>query len=239
MTKRIRIGTSGWNYEHWRGTFYPAKLPSKAWFQHYCGVFDTVEINNTFYRQPDNATFDAWARQAPDGFVYAVKANRYLTHLKRLKEPAEPLQRFLDGARRLDEHLGPILYQLPPRWKKDLARFGEFADALPSELTHVIEFRDLDWLAEDTYELLAEHGIGLCIHDLLPRHPRQITGPVAYLRFHGTTAKYGGRYGVEGLRGWAEWITQAAERCEVFAYFNNDANAYAVSDASCLKELLG
>ncbi len=145
-----RIGTSGWNYDHWRGCFYPDDLPSSRWFSHYAQTFDTVEINNTFYHQPENATFDEWREQAPPGFLYAVKANRYLTHMKKLNDPREPLQRFLSGARRLKEHLGPLLYQLPPHWHKNLARLREFVELLPGDLKHVIEFRDRDWLCDET-----------------------------------------------------------------------------------------
>ena len=120
--KTIRIGCSGWNYDHWRGRFYPEEAPPKQWFEFYAGAFDTVEINNTFYQLPAAQTFKAWREQAPDGFIYAVKANRYLTHMKRLKDAKAPLKRFLDRARLLREHLGPILYQLPPRWRLNLER---------------------------------------------------------------------------------------------------------------------
>lgn len=238
MTGTIHIGTSGWNYSHWQGPFYPEDLPSDRWFSHYSKTFNTVEINNTFYHQPQNEVFDAWREQAPDGFLYAVKANRYLTHMKKLKEPGESLERFLDGARRLKDHLGPILYQLPPRWKKNLQRLREFAKSLPSDLTHVLEFRDRDWLAEDTYELLAESNLGLCVHDMLPRHPRRVTGPAVYIRFHGTGGKYTGKYPPSRLQTWADWIKESAADHDVFAYFNNDENAYAVKDAMTLHALL-
>jgi uncharacterized protein YecE (DUF72 family) len=238
MSDSIRIGTSGWNYRHWKGCFYPEDLPSNRWFYHYCQTFDTVEINNTFYHQPDERTFDRWREQAPEGFSYAVKANRYLTHMRKLNEPGEPLERFLAGARRLREHLGPILYQLPPNWKKNLARLRAFAKVLPRDLTHVIEFRERDWLADDTCELLAEYGLCLCVHDMLPRHPRWVTGRAVYVRFHGSGVKYGGKYRPSRLRSWAEWIAGVAGRHEVYTYFNNDANGYAIRDAHALRELL-
>jgi uncharacterized protein YecE (DUF72 family) len=238
MSDSIRIGTSGWNYSHWKGPFYPEDLPPNRWFSHYCRTFDTVEINNTFYRQPDDRIFDRWREQAPQGFSYAVKANRYLTHMRKLNEPGESLERFLAGARRLREHLGPILYQLPPNWKKNLARLRSFAEILPRDLTHVIEFRDRDWLADDTYELLAEYGLCLCVHDMLPRHPRRVTGRVVYVRFHGSGEKYGGKYGPSRLRGWAAWIADVAGRHQVYVYFNNDAHGYAIRDAQALREML-
>jgi uncharacterized protein YecE (DUF72 family) len=238
VSHRVRIGTSGWNYDHWKGRFYPEALPQKRWFAHYCDTFDTVEINNTFYHQPDDETYDAWRRQAPSDFIYSVKANRYLTHLRKLNEPAEPLKRFLKGARRLDEHLGPILFQLPPHWHKNLERLDAFAQELPAELTHVIEFRDRDWLADDTYRLMANHDLCLCVHDMLARHPRRVTGAAVYIRFHGTGDNYGGKYRPSRLRGWADWINEVARQHEVFVYFNNDADAHAVRDAQTLREMI-
>jgi len=238
MSSKIHVGTSGWNYGHWQGPFYPEDLPSDRSFSHYSKTFDTVEINNTFYQQPEDETFDSWREQAPEGFLYAVKANRYLTHMKKLKEPGESLEDFLGGVGRLKDHLGPILYQLPPRWKKNLQRLREFADVLPRDLTHVLEFRDRDWLADDTYELMAEYNLGLCVHDMLPRHPRRLTGPVVYVRFHGTGGKYTGKYPPSRLQGWADWIKEIDQERDVFVYFNNDDNAYAVKDAMTLQGLL-
>ena len=235
---RYRIGTSGWNYNHWRGRFYPQGLPSGRWFAHYAEVFDTVEINNTFYRQPKNETFDGWREQAPAGFLYAVKANRHLTHMKKLKNPQESLERCLEGSRRLKEYLGPILYQLPPQWGKNLTRLREFARLLPADLQHVIEFRDRDWLCDETYELLTEHNLSLCIHDMLARHPRRITGPIGYVRFHGSGRNSGGKYRPSRLRRWADWIRRIAEDRTVFVYFNNDAQGYAIQDARTLRECL-
>jgi len=239
MTQQIRIGTSGWNYDHWKGRFYPERLPQRQWFDFYAEVFDTVEVNNTFYHQPSNATVDAWRTQAPRGFLYAVKANRYITHMKRLKYPDEPVDRFLSGARRLKEHLGPILYQLPPNWNRNPERLASFLSVLPRDLHHVVEFRNRDWLCDETYAVLEENGVGLCVHDMLRRHPRRVTGSVAYLRFHGSGQKYGGRYRKRRLQSWADWIREMSGDCNVFAYFNNDDNANAVADAKRLRELVG
>lgn len=237
MTNEIRIGTSGWNYDHWRGRFYPDELPANRWFSFYSSRFDTVEINNTFYRQPEVATYDAWREQAPRGFLYAVKANRYLTHMRKLNEPGEPLERFLSGAKKLKVHLGPILYQLPPNWKRNLERLRKFAECLPRDLTHVLEFRERDWLADETYDLMAQFNLNLCVHDLLPRHPRRVTGPVVYIRFHGTVGKYEGKYRPSRLRKWADWIGEVAKERDVFVYFNNDDSAYAIQDAQTLRNL--
>ena len=162
---QYRIGTSGWNYLHWRGPFYPTGLPTNRWFEHYAAVFDTVEINNTFYQLPELATFHHWREQAPPAFIYAVKANRYLTHQKKLSDPAESLQHFLGRVRILRPHLGPILYQLPPRWKRNIDRLARFCALLPRDLTHVFEFRDPDWLNDETYSILVAHSASLCIHD--------------------------------------------------------------------------
>ena len=239
---RGRIGTSGWVYKHWRGTFYPPEMTPRRWFAYYADIFDTVEINNSFYRLPSPEAFEEWARQAPPGFVYAVKASRYLTHMKKLKDPEEPLENILGRARLLGPHLGPVLYQLPPHWHRDVPRLAHFLDVLPKDLFHVIEFRDPSWYADEVRDLLAAKGVGFCIHDLRGQTcPEWVTGLAAYVRFHGPTAQaYAGRYAPAQLRRWAEkidgWRTDGKG---VYAYFNNDANAYAVANARELRELLG
>ena len=162
----VRIGTSGWIYQHWRRTFYPADLPVKRWFAFYSESFDTVEINNTFYRLPPPEVFRVWARQAPPGFLYAIKASRFLTHLKKLKDPAEPIARLLERARLLGAHLGPLLYQLPPNWHRDVGRLRDFIACLPRYLDHVFEFRDPSWYTDEVCRLLDDSGVGFCIHDL-------------------------------------------------------------------------
>ncbi len=235
----FRIGTSGWNYAHWRGKFYPEGLPAHQWFEYYAGVFDTVEINNTFYHLPEARTFTGWSKQASPGFIYAVKASRYITHIKKLKDPRQALDRFLRRARRLKEHLGPILYQLPPGWRPNLERLKQFCQRLPAGLTHVMEFRRRDWLQDPTLDILAEHGVCLCIHDMLPEHPRRLTGKAAYVRFHGVGSKYGGNYSRSELSQWAKWMGETAHSGhDVYAYFNNDSNAYAVGNAQTLREIL-
>lgn len=236
---QIRIGTSGWIYRHWRGEYYPAKLATSEWFAYYCRDFDTVEINNTFYRLPEEATFKTWHHQAPGGFLYALKCNRYLTHNLKLLQAAKPLRRLFSRARLLGEHLGPILYQLPPRWKKNTARLAEFCDQLPSGIEQVFEFRERDWLDNDVWEVLRQHNVGLCIHDLLPRHPKVVTSPIVYVRFHGTSGKYAGHYHRDRLRRWADWmINNAVQGRNVYAYFNNDQQAAAIKDATVLRDLI-
>jgi len=236
----IRIGTSGWHYAHWEGLYYPEKLPKSKWFEYYARDFDTVEINNTFYQLPKQETFKNWHKQAPENFLYAVKANRFITHIKRLKGAEETLPRFFERAELLKENLGPILYQLPPSMHKDLERLGDFLQVLPRNRTAVFEFRHESWFSQDTYDLLNEFGVGFCIHDLsgVPT-PRVITGKVIYIRFHGTIGRYDGDYPKSTLRNWAEWIKEnVSEVCGVYTYFNNDAHAYAVSNAKTLKERL-
>ncbi|UCF43828.1 MAG: DUF72 domain-containing protein [Planctomycetota bacterium] len=236
----IRVGTSGWHYNHWTRVFYPADLPKSKWFGHYAAHFDTVEINNTFYQLPKQQTFELWRRQAPENFVYTVKANRYITHIKRLKEPAEPLERFFAGALLLKEKLGPILYQLPPSFHKDLDRLRTFLEALPRERLAIFEFRHKSWFSEDTYELLDKFKAGFCIHDMPGmKVPRVVTGGVIYLRFHGTTGRYSGNYAKAALKKWADWVKEhTREARSIYAYFNNDFGGYAVVNAKLLKELL-
>src|SRR5262245_36863383 len=154
LSVTLRIGTSGWVYNHWRGVFYPQTLPQGDWFRHYALTFDTVEINNSFYRLPTGEVFESWREQAPRSFVYAVKASRFLTHMKKLKDPDEPIARFFKNASKLGRALGPVLYQLPPRWRVNLERFEYFLNVLPKKYEHVIEFRDASWLVEDTFRLM-------------------------------------------------------------------------------------
>jgi uncharacterized protein YecE (DUF72 family) len=241
MMKAVwRIGTSGWVYDHWRGVFYPEDLPQADWYAHYAKHLHTVEINYSFYRLPSEEAFDRWREQAPPGFVYAVKANRYLTHVKRLKDAAEPLERFLSRARRLGDTLGPILWQLPPRWRADPERLEAFAALLPRDLLHAFEFRDPRWFVEPVQEILKCYKLSFCIFDMPGLDcPTWITGDAVYLRFHGSGAVYGGKYGRERLRPWAERIrTWLGEGRTVYAYFNNDAFGYALEDAQTLGDLL-
>jgi uncharacterized protein YecE (DUF72 family) len=240
MEERLRIGTSGWVYPHWRDVFYPPGLAQSRWYAHYARVFDTVEINYAFYRLPSEAAFDHWQEQAPEGFVYAVKANRYITHLKRLKDVGEPLARFLTRAQRLGDKLGPILWQLPPRWRANPERLEAFAALLPPELIHAFEFRDPRWFVEPIRDILEQHGLAFCIFDMPGLAcPTWVTGDVVYLRFHGSETVYGGRYGREALRPWADRIQAwLHEGRTLYAYFNNDAFGFAVEDARALKQLI-
>ena len=243
-SQQIRVGCSGWQYKHWRGDFYPYELPQKRWFDHYALTFDTVEINNSFYRLPEASTFAKWREQAPKHFLYAVKASRFLTHMKKLKDPEDPLFRFFEHVRDLGPHQGPILYQLPPRWPMDVERFEIFLQTLRRvgrdlriRPSHVVEFREPSWYDERIYKLLRKHKVALCLHDMKgSATDRIVIGPFIYVRFHGWT-KYAGRYEDERLDEWADWLSERiAEGLDVFAYFNNDVGGHAPRDAVRLRD---
>jgi uncharacterized protein YecE (DUF72 family) len=235
-----RIGCSGWQYRHWRGGFYPPELPVSRWFEHYASVFDTVEINNTFYRLPERETFAAWRRRAPATFLFAVKASRFLTHMKKLKDPEDSLERLFSRVRALGRRLGPVLYQLPPHWNLDRDRLERFLHALPRGIHHVMEFRDPGWYADEVLTLLDRHGVALCLHDM----PGSSTGPLrvgpfVYARFHGARGTYGGSYSNARLSGWSEWLhEQRTKGADIFAYFNNDVGGHAPRNALALRRLL-
>ena len=227
-------------YRHWRGPFYPERLPVNRWFARYAEEFDTVEINRSFYRLPTPKAFAAWRDQAPPGFRYAVKANRFLTQAKKLLDCAEPLRRVLEPMRELGPTLGPLLFQLPPRFRLNRERLETFLRLIPPEITPVFEFREPSWHDPAVLDLLAAHGAGYCAHDLPGlATPRWASGPVAYVRFHGGQGKYWGRYSDEVLLDWADWmVAEARGGRAVWAYFNNDANADAIHDALTLKAMV-
>ena len=237
--RAVRVGCSGWQYRHWRGDFYPETLPLSHWYAHYALAFDTVEINNSFYRLPPADTFAKWGEQAPRHFLYAVKASRFLTHMKKLKDPEAPLTRFFERARHLGPHLGPVLYQLPPRWPLDLERFERFLAALPPGRLHTVEFRDPSWYDERAFALMRAHDVALCLHDMAgAASERVVVGPFVYVRFHGTS-RYGGRYDDRRLDAWAAWLTdRVRDGLRVFAYFNNDIGGHAPRDAVRLRARL-
>lgn len=249
--QRLRIGCSGWNYKSWREQFYPRNVRSADWLKYYATVFDTVEVNNTFYRLPEAETFAAWREQTPANFLMAIKASRFLTHLKRLREPKEPLDRLFSRARALGDRLGPVLYQLPGNFHIDLDRLEEFLSLLPRrlrilkaagggtlELEHVMEFRHPSWYVGETFQLLETHGVALCLHDKAgSRITEPFVGPFVYMRFHGTTGHYGGSYGTRALEGWAQRLAdQWKAGKNVYAYFNNDPDATATRNARSLLE---
>jgi uncharacterized protein YecE (DUF72 family) len=235
-----RVGCSGWQYKHWKGDFYPAALPQTRWFEHYASIFDTVEINNSFYRLPERATFAAWARRSPPGFEFAVKASRFLTHMKKLKDPEEPVDRLFSRARALGTRLGPVLYQLPPGWKVDRERFAHFLTVLPRGARQVVEFRDPTWYDDEIRALMARYRVALCLHDMAGSATgRERVGRFVYVRFHGAAGKYGGSYSDDRLCSWARWLNeQRAAGCDIYAYFNNDVGGHAPRNALTLRRML-
>jgi uncharacterized protein YecE (DUF72 family) len=235
---RCRIGTSGFHYGHWRGIFYPDNLPSKNWFAHYVREFDTVELNNTFYRLPPPESFDNWRLQAPPDFDFAVKFSRYGSHLMRLKNAEDSIRRFSERAQHLREHLGPILVQLPPKWNVNPARLNEFLDAAPQDQRWAVEFRDARWLNAEIFAILRNHRAALCIHDKIVDHPREITADWIYMRFHG--GRDDGNYSEAELAAYSREIKGYLKTgFAVYAYFNNDWHGYALENAATLKALLG
>ncbi len=237
---KFYIGTSGWHYKHWMGgVFYPPGTAGREMFHFYARHFNTVEINNSFYRLPTAKTFDAWRDSSPRDFCYAVKASRFITHMKKLKEPKSSSAEFFLVAERLEEKLGPILFQLPPRWKLNVERLAEFIEALPVEHKYVFEFRDATWLVPEVFAVLRKHKAAFCIHDFEEmKVPNEITADFAYIRFHGpTSAKYWGEYSKRELQTWAERIA-GWPVSEVYAYFNNDPGGAAVRNAMILKRLV-
>ena len=226
----LRIGTSGYQYDHWQGVFYPEDLPKKSWFGHYADHFDTVEVNNTFYHLPTADAFDAWHDAAPPGFRYALKFSRYGSHLKHLKDPADTVQAFVERADRLKAYAGPILVQLPPKWNADPERLRAFLEAAPGRYRWAVELRDASWLDERIYGILEAHGAALCIHDMLADHPRRLTADWTYVRFHGD--HYRGSYAEETLADWAEQLgAWLGDGKDAYVYFNNDEQGHAVHDA--------
>lgn len=234
---RLYVGTSGYQYDHWRDRFYPKDLPKRKWFEHYAAEFDTVEINNTFYRLPNVSVFKEWASAAPKGFTFALKYSRFGSHRKHLKDPDQHVPNFLERARELKKKRGPILVQLPPRWHVNVERLDEFLKALPRNLRWCFEVRDESWLNEDVYERLRKKGCALCIHDAIKDHPQEITASWTYLRFHGDG--YARDYSKSELQGWAKRVSGwLSDGLDVYAYFNNDAEAHAVKNARTLRDLV-
>ena len=199
-----------------------------------------MELNNSFYRLPEADVFAGWARRSPPGFLFAVKASRYLTHLRRLREPHEPLDRFWSRATRLGGHLGPVLYQLPPRWNRNPERLEAFAAAVPRDRPQVLELRDRSWYHPETYAAMARGNLALCLHDMPgSESPRQPIGSFAYVRFHGSGAKYAGSYSGPALAAWADrLVAWAGDSLACYAYFNNDVGGHAFRDAERLREMV-
>jgi len=235
----IYVGTSGWQYAHWRRVFYPEKLAQRLWLPYFAERFQTVEVNNTFYNLPEKSVFENWRRTAPPDFIFALKMSRFLTHLKRLHDPVEPVERFMDRARALGPKLGPILIQLPPRFGIDLERLDATLKLFPRSVRVAVEFRDETWFTDETRALLERRGVALCLADSPRRkQPSWRTAGWGFVRFHEGKGPQRPGYQREVLRTWVERIATTWARDEdVYVYFNNDHKGYAIRDASVFAEL--
>lgn len=235
----IRIGTSGWHYKHWVGNFYPAQTPASKMLAHYYKHFDTVELNNSFYHLPKRPALENWRDCTPKEFCFAVKGSRFLTHMKKLKDPAQALERFFGAVEVLHQKLGPILFQLPPNWELDWERLQIFIECLRSEHHYAFEFRNPTWSVPKVYDLLARHNIAYCIFDLAgTQSPIEVTADFCYIRLHGPGGKYQGSYSKEALTKWAKHIHKwQTELKAVYVYFDNDQAGYAAQNALTLKVL--
>lgn len=237
---KFHIGTSGWHYKHWIGKFYPDKLPDKEQLDYYQIFFDTVEINNSFYRLPDCQTFSKWNENTPAEFQFSVKASRYITHMKKLNDAEGALNVFLDNTTCLDRKLGTILFQLPPGWNLNLERFRKFLEILPADQRYVFEFRNASWYTKQVYQMLADHGCAFCIYELAGHcSPIQVVTDFVYIRLHGPGDKYQGSYEGKILQQWADKLMAwRDEGKDVYVYFDNDQDAFAAFNALMLKEMV-
>jgi uncharacterized protein YecE (DUF72 family) len=241
MSCDIRIGTSGFHYKHWKGPFYPEKLPASKMLEHYIRYFDTVELNNTFYRLPNVNAFECWRDAVPKGFIFALKASRFITHNKKLKDPENAIDNFLPRAARLQEKLGPVLFQLPPKWQVNAERLEALLTILPRDVRFAFEFREMSWMKPEINEILRNHNAAFCIYELAGYHTElEITADFTYVRLHGPAAgKYQGSYSEERLEEWARQIENWARKLKaIYVYFDNDQNGYAAANAITLKQLV-
>jgi uncharacterized protein YecE (DUF72 family) len=239
-SSNIHIGTSGWQYGHWRGLFYPKEIRRKEYLNYYAQLLHTVEINNSFYRLPERETLAEWRDAVPPGFIFTVKATRFITHRKKLKDPERSLLLFLETISSLNNKLGPILFQLPPGWNFNAERFYDFLESLPSGYRFAFEFRDPSWHNSLVYDALTEMGAAFCSFEVAGVvSPKVITTDFIYIRLLGPVGAYKGQYTNTILSGWAgaisSWVNQGRE---VFCYFENDEGGYAVEDALKLQDML-
>lgn len=235
---QVFVGTSGWNYDHWIGPFYPKGLARSRWLGHYAGIFSTIEVNATFYRSMKPSTFEKWRITTPDGFVWAVKASRYITHIKRLVDASEPLGVFLESIAPLGEKLGPVLFQLPPSLAFDKGRTRSFFKLLPAAMRYALEARHMSWTTDEAICCLRENNIAWCISDTAGRFPylETLTAGFTYIRLHGSRRLYASCYTEEELTAWAARIR--AWGVDTYVYFDNDFMGYAPANALQLKRLL-
>lgn len=236
----LHIGTSGWSYNHWKENFYPTGLKNALWLNYYAETFSTVEINSTFYRMPRDSTVKSWFEKVPEGFLFSVKANQYITHRKRLHDCKDSLEYFFKVMQHFRSKLGPILFQLPPSFKVNPERLIEFVGLLDKSHQYTFEFRHESWFTEEIYDILRENEIALCITDLNGSlSPEEITSHFTYIRLHGPQKAYQGTYGKSQLEHWQKKIEKwTASGISVFCYFDNDDKGYAIQDAKTLQTIL-
>ncbi len=237
----IHIGTSGWHYKHWKGPFYPEKLPQSKMLEHYAQHFDTVELNNTFYRLPLPTGVEVWRESTPKNFCFAAKGSRFLTHMKKLKDPVPGVAKFFERIDPLGKKLGPIVFQLPPWWEVDLSRLEGFLEALPPRHKYAFELRNPTWHTPEVYRILKRHNTAFCIFEIAGfRSGMEITANFTYVRLHGPGGAYQGSYDRTVLRDWARRIREWDRDLRgIYVYFDNDQAAYAVENARALKEMAG
>lgn len=237
---KIHIGTSGWHYKHWKGNFYPVDIKDHEQLKEYIKTFETVELNNSFYHLPAEETFRQWAAAVTDGFIFSVKASRYITHMKKLKDTLPAVEILLQHADKLKDKLGPVIFQLPPGWKVNAERLSDFLKRLPKGYRYTFEFRNQTWFTEEIYESLRKHNIALCIYELDHyQSPILVTADFVYVRLHGPEGKYQGSYTQEQLDHWAAYCRQwSKEGKDVFIYFDNDQEGYAAFNAKILQMAL-
>jgi len=241
MSCDIRVGTSGFHYRHWVGSFYPEKTPSAKMLEYYTRHFDTLELNNSFYRLPAPEAFDSWRDSTPEDFVFAVKASRFITHNKKLKDPENALENLLPRADRFGKKLGPVLFQLPPGWKVNPGRLEALLEVLPRTHRYAFEFREHSWIKDEIKSILEKHNAAFCIYELAGYHsPLWVTADFAYIRLHGPgKGKYQGAYSDAALKNWAKWIEERRGALKaIYVYFDNDQAGYAAHNALTLREMV-
>lgn len=238
--KNILVGTSGWHYDHWKGPFYPESLPRNNYLDYYAERFGTLEINTSFYQMPQEKTLIQWRNGVPDSFLFSMKASRYITHIKKLKDARQILSPFFKRVELLGDKLGPILFQLPPQWRFNIERLESFLKALPEAYRYAFEFRDSSWFNKQTYETLARHNAAFGIYQVASRtSPLVITADFAYVRLMGSKAPNQGKYSDGVLSAWSKQIASwASSGKDIYCYFDNDDSGYAAEDAVKMKELL-
>ena len=233
---KVHIGTSGWSYSQWKDNFYPPEIKSADYLKHYASVFDTTEINNSFYHLPKEKSLKKWLEVTPSDFIFAIKASRYITHNKKLKDPEESIDNFFAAIKPIKNKSGPVLFQLPPNWHANAERLKAFLETLPEGYRYTFEFRDQDWLNDEIFQLLEKHNAALCVYDFKGfQSPEIITADFVYIRLHGPEKAYQGSYHGNRLNSYADKIKQwQQDGHDVYCFFDNDDKGCAPKDAQDL-----